>query len=177
MKTALVSLLNEKELREITIKDIVSRAEYTRGAFYAHYQYKEELLDELIKETIDGFITAFKEPYEGKREHYHIRNLTHSAVQIFPYIHLNAEAFSLLFKGKNFGFQEKLGEAIREIFEYEFDLLFPQIPSHINREIFINQSVFTILGLISYWIQSNFMYSAQYMTEQMLEIAKWSYSE
>ncbi|MBD3918347.1 TetR/AcrR family transcriptional regulator [Paenibacillus sp. PR3] len=177
IKTALISLLNEKDIREITIKEIVARAEYTRGAFYAHYQFKEELLDELIQETIEGFLAAFRAPYEGKREEYNIHNLTHSTVVIFQYIQENAAAFSLLFKGTSFGFQEKLGVAIKVIYEDEFELLFPQIPSHINRAIFINQSVYTILGLIRYWIQSNFMYSAQYMTEQMLEIAKWSYSE
>lgn len=177
LKSALVSLLNEKDFREITIKEIVSRAQYARGTFYAHYQYKEDLLDELIQETIEGFTAAFTEPYEGKRDHYDIRHLTYSAVKIFPYIQDNADTFRLLFNRSNIGFQEKLGEAIRTIYEREFDFLFPQIPSHINREIFTNQSVFTILGLISYWIRSNFMYSAQYMTEQMLEIARLSFAE
>ncbi|MEK3786322.1 TetR/AcrR family transcriptional regulator C-terminal domain-containing protein [Paenibacillus sp. FSL K6-1230] len=172
LKHALVSLLSEKELREITIKEIVTRASYARGTFYAHYQYKEELLDELIQETIDGFTQAFVEPYESSREAFDVKQLTHSTVIIFEYIQENKAVFSVLFKGRNTGFQERLGEAIREIFDRELHFLFPHIPSHINRDLFINNNVFSVLGLISYWVRSNFMYSAQYMTEQMLEMAK-----
>ncbi|MCM3782260.1 TetR/AcrR family transcriptional regulator [Neobacillus mesonae] len=172
LKNSLVSLLNEKELREITIKEIVSNAGYTRGTYYAHYQYKEDLLDEIIKDTIDGFILAFKEPYDGKREQYDIRSLSYPAVKIFHFVSENSDAFSLFYKRENMGFQEKLTEAIRDLYNQEFDFLFPEVPKYINREIVINQSVYSVLGLISYWIKSDYMYSAQYMTEQMLEIAK-----
>lgn len=172
LKLALISLLNDKQLREITIKEIVSTAGYTRGTFYAHYQYKEDLLDEIIIDTIDGFVLAFKEPYEGKREQYDIRFLTYSTVKIFNYVSENNEAFSLFYKRENMGFQEKLMEAISIIYNEEFDFLFPGVPDHINREIVINQNAFTLLGLLSYWIKSNYKYSAQYMTEQTLEIAR-----
>lgn len=172
LKSALVSLMKEKSLREITIKEIVAQADYTRGTFYSHYKYKEDLLDEVIEETIHGFIAAFKEPYEGKRHTFEFDKLTHSTVTIFQYISDHSEAFYLFFNKENIGFQEKLSEAIKELFEQEYDFLFTNIPKHINREIYVNQSVFEMLGLISYWVRSNYKYSTQYMTDQMLEIAK-----
>lgn len=69
------------------------------------------------------------------------------------------------------GFQEKLTEVIVEIYRQEFDLLFPGVPMKINREIMINENAFSVLGLISYWIKTDYMYSEKYMTEQMLKIA------
>ncbi|WP_168735589.1 TetR/AcrR family transcriptional regulator [Cohnella fermenti] len=174
LKNALVELLREKELREITISEIVSRAGYSRATFYAHYQYKEDLLDELVEEVIGGFLSAFKEPYENDRKRYDLGQLTPSTVRIFQYIGENESAFALLLKRDNLGFQEKLLEAIRTIFTQEYDLLFPRVPAHIDREIYINQNVYSILGLIAYWVNSGFRYSAKYMTDQMLEIARLS---
>ena len=174
LKSALIDLLKEKEFREITISEIASRAEYSRATFYAHYQYKEDLLDDLVQEVIEGFLSAFKEPYENNRESYDLGQLTPSAIKIFQYIGENEDAFSLLLKGSNLGFQEKLSEAIRSIFTQEYKFLFPRMPAHIDREIYINQNVYTMLGLISYWVNSDYRYSAKYMTDQMLEIAKLS---
>ncbi|MBB6638213.1 TetR/AcrR family transcriptional regulator [Cohnella thailandensis] len=174
LRSALIDLLKEKEFRAITISEIASRAEYSRATFYAHYQYKEDLLDELVQEVIEGFLSAFKEPYENNRESYDLGQLTPSAIKIFQYIGENEDAFGLLLKGSNPGFQEKLFEAIRSIFTQEYELLFPRIPAHIDREIYINQNVYTMLGLISYWVNSDYRYSAKYMTDQMLAIAKLS---
>ncbi len=170
LKHAFLSLLAEKELKAITITEVVARAEYTRGTFYNHYHYLEDLLEEIIEETIQGFIHAFREPYEGKKEHYSLQQLSHSTVPIFRYIGEHAETFALLFQMP--GFQSRLSDAIRTIYDRDYELLFAKVPSHINREIFMNQSVYIIIGLISYWIQSQYKYSAKYMTEQMLEIAK-----
>ncbi|MGG1880533.1 TetR family transcriptional regulator [Paenibacillus cisolokensis] len=44
MKQALIRLLEEKEMRDITISEIGSRAEYSRAAFYAHYLPKRNCL-------------------------------------------------------------------------------------------------------------------------------------
>ncbi|PYE52296.1 TetR/AcrR family transcriptional regulator [Paenibacillus barcinonensis] len=172
LKAALLSLLHEKELREITITQITSAAGYARGSFYFHYQYKEELLDELIDDTIRGFTTSFKEPYERRRHEFNLMNISYPTVTIFEYIHKNASAFRLFFTRSNMGFQEKLAQAIQAIYIQDMELLFPAIPEHINRDIITHHHVYLLLSFIAFWIKSNFKYSPQYMTEQMLEIAK-----
>lgn len=48
LRTALISLLQEKELKKITVKDICDKAKCSRNAFYFHYQYKEDLYDTII---------------------------------------------------------------------------------------------------------------------------------
>jgi len=48
LRTALISLLNEKELKKISVKDICDKAKCSRNAFYFHYQYKEDLYDAII---------------------------------------------------------------------------------------------------------------------------------
>lgn len=48
LRTALISLLNEKELKKISVKDICDKAKCSRNAFYFHHQYKEDLYDAII---------------------------------------------------------------------------------------------------------------------------------
>ena len=48
LRESLISLLQEKELKKITVKDICDKAKCSRNAFYFHYQYKEDLYDAII---------------------------------------------------------------------------------------------------------------------------------
>ena len=48
MKTALVKLLNEKDLPRISVTEIVTAAGVSRPAFYRNYSSKEDLLEDVI---------------------------------------------------------------------------------------------------------------------------------
>ncbi|MBF7016332.1 TetR/AcrR family transcriptional regulator [Staphylococcus sp. 27_4_6_LY] len=52
IKHAFISLLQEKELDKITIKDITTLADINRGTFYLHYVDKYELLSSMEDEYI-----------------------------------------------------------------------------------------------------------------------------
>lgn len=176
LKQALISLLQEKELREITISEIMNRAEYSRATFYAHYQYKEDVLDELFQELITGFSAAFRAPYANNNEPFDVSQLTTSAVHVFDYIYRHESIFAMLFTKSSLGFQERLGAALKNIYSDDYDTLFPQMPPHINRELYVNYAVYTMLSMIDYWVRSQFTYSAKYMTDQLVAIAKLQYN-
>lgn len=61
IRNAFAELLTEKELNEITIKDIADRADINRKTFYAHYSGVHQLLDEIENELV----SAFAEDLEG----------------------------------------------------------------------------------------------------------------
>ena len=44
---ALIVLLKEKNLGEITVKEIITKAKISRGTFYLHYQDKNDLIQKL----------------------------------------------------------------------------------------------------------------------------------
>ena len=48
MKAALVKLLNEKDLPQISVTEIVTAAGVSRPAFYRNYSSKEDLLEDVI---------------------------------------------------------------------------------------------------------------------------------
>lgn len=56
IKDAFWSLLNEKPYSSITVKDIVNRCQVNRNTFYYHFQDIPSLLEQTIKEWMDGII-------------------------------------------------------------------------------------------------------------------------
>lgn len=53
IRESLISLLKEKDISKITVKDIVNRADLNRATFYAHYPDVRGVMEEFENETID----------------------------------------------------------------------------------------------------------------------------
>lgn len=56
----LIQCIKEKPVREITNKDIYTKAEVTYQTFFRYYSDKNELLDDLENTLISELRTAFK---------------------------------------------------------------------------------------------------------------------
>lgn len=53
---ALLELMKEKDFEKITIQNLTERAQINRATFYAHFQDKYELLDEIIGNSVEELI-------------------------------------------------------------------------------------------------------------------------
>ena len=60
LRDALLSLLNEKPLRSITVKELCARAELNRGTFYAHYRDVFDLMEQIEEEMKTAFFAALE---------------------------------------------------------------------------------------------------------------------
>ena len=47
---AFIELLSKKDFNEITVGEIIEKADIARATFYAHFETKEYLLKELLEE-------------------------------------------------------------------------------------------------------------------------------
>lgn len=52
LETALLFLLQQKKLSDISISELVLKAGVSRNAFYRHYRSKDELLKKLLKKNV-----------------------------------------------------------------------------------------------------------------------------
>ena len=56
LKQALARLLLEKDLKDITVKELTTIADVNRGTFYLHYKDVYDLYEQLENETLNEFI-------------------------------------------------------------------------------------------------------------------------
>ena len=61
IRNAFAELLAEKDINEITIKDIANYAEINRKTFYSYYAGVYQLVDEIENEIVTDFINALQD--------------------------------------------------------------------------------------------------------------------
>lgn len=174
MKDALLSLMLEKDFREITVTDIVRIADINRGTFYKHYQFTEDILNEITDEVISDLIDSFRDPYKDM-EVFELNKLTTSAIKVFDHVKRFADFYSLMVRSNTLaGFQHSFCSVFKELALNDFYYDLPN--SKINTELNASYQAYAVLGLIIEWINGGFKYSSSYMTEQLLEIIKHNQS-
>ena len=55
LKDSLVTLMQEKEFKNISVKDITDRADLNRGTFYLHYTDTYHLLEDIEEDVLNDF--------------------------------------------------------------------------------------------------------------------------
>lgn len=168
LQESLISLMKEKDFKEISITDIVQTADLNRGTFYKHYQYKEELLEEAIDDVIKDLIDSYREPYQDV-EVLIVSNLSSSTIKIFDHVEKHSNFYSLLVKSNVlFELQKRICDELKKLVLQ--DITNHPSQNHINANLIASYQAHAIWGLISEWIQSEFIYSSTYMAEQLLAI-------
>jgi AcrR family transcriptional regulator len=115
LKQGVITLLKTKDFKEITVTDIVLAADLNRGTFYKHYQYKEDLLNEIIDDVITDLIESYREPYINK-ENFEVDKLTTSAIKVFDHVSQYADFYSLIVQSTTLaGFQYKMTNVLKEL--------------------------------------------------------------
>ena len=56
---ALITLLEQKDIEYITVKEICTKAGFNRSTFYLHYESIEDLLNETLEHVVNKLITHF----------------------------------------------------------------------------------------------------------------------
>ncbi|OCT12487.1 TetR family transcriptional regulator [Paenibacillus pectinilyticus] len=171
LSEALLALMAQKSFTAISITEIVEYANYNRGTFYANYESKEDLLNEIITNLTQKFIQSFRAPYE-KVEVFRINELPANAVMIFEHFFQNSSMYAVLSQSDVLPkLKESMFTALKKITQEE--LIYSEKDHEIDQELLAIYSIHALLGLIFHWIESEFKYSPSYMQEQLIKIINW----
>lgn len=113
---AFVSLMKEKPLADINVKEICARAQCSRNTFYAHFPYKEAVLTALIGDCVNDIVDgtrALVESIDDVDDHIiarYNRNIVHAAAQA------REKILFLLQYGNHCDFSRRLAEAVYDGF-------------------------------------------------------------
>lgn len=169
LKNAFLELLYEKPCGQITISEIVRAANYNRGTFYANFESKDALLDEVISDILKDMIDEIRKPYESFHT-VRLREMKVEEITLFNYFKENAKVFNLLLSDHiRVDFRYKLAKAIEELFtkEYDYEL---QKDSHVLPKWLYIYRAHGIAGLIIRWIEEDFPESPTFMAKQIVEL-------
>ncbi|WP_138418725.1 TetR/AcrR family transcriptional regulator [Aquibacillus sediminis] len=169
IKETFIKLLNRKKFDQITISEIVREANYNRGTFYANFQTKEHLLEEIIQDLLREMVNEIRKPYQSF-ERVDMTELNVHTITLFSYFQENASLYKLLLSDHiqaNFRFQ--IAKAIEKLFieEYEYEL---DENIDIDTKWLYTYRAHGIAGLIIRWIEEDFPTTPEYMTEQTLKL-------
>lgn len=157
---AFLNLMREKHFAQITVQDIIDRADVGRSTFYAHYQDKEDLLGTEFAEVLHALqhsvnaTNADALPTVGLFEHM-------KQVQFIMKAFVLGDNADPLFR--------KVHLALTAAFEKYLAARQPQ-PS-IPIPIVANYLTGAYLSLVRWWLDNNLSYSPERMDEIFSELA------
>ncbi|MFJ8519552.1 TetR/AcrR family transcriptional regulator [Lysinibacillus xylanilyticus] len=166
IRHAFIELLLEKDFEKITVKNIVERAEISRGTFYAHYSdiyaVIEEIENEIMGKTVE-FLNDFKaiELIQNPRPFF---------LKMGDFLQQDIELFQkLVFAKEAPCFVVKLKDVlIEKILSYK-----ETIQSNQERQAYILRVHFLVGGQISMyqdWLAGKIVCSLEELTESVSQI-------
>ncbi len=160
---ALSELLEKKTLREITINELVNKADLHRSTFYTHYT---DIYD-LYKHIEDDFINILDEYMTSQESHDYLNSIGN----IIDYIVNNQWCYPILF-GKNAetSFRERVLSVLTDnyIRICLFEEHIKEIPEEWN--IIAAYEIGGILNIIRYWFNSGRSLSKEDLIQMIYRI-------
>ncbi|QHJ72141.1 TetR/AcrR family transcriptional regulator [Planococcus halotolerans] len=163
LKTALLDLLQHKELQELSITEVTKQAECNRVTFYSHYRDLNALLEAIVEDHLAGLTAHFRRSFKG-RERFSSTDVERH-LPIFEYMYQNQFIFSLIIKGEVLpGSQNLFCESLVQVSSIELKL---EEESNIEIPSLNYFVTYGSLGFFLYWIKENFSSPPRVMAEKL----------
>lgn len=170
-------LLAEKSYSDITVQDIILKADIGRGTFYAHFGKKDDLLNELSREV---FNSVFECKCSGEcihdkdeKKHDFKSMIEHTLVHIKSV----RENFYNLFQcdGREV-FMDVFKVYLKELFR---DSLFENGVSYfenVEEEIVLEVLESAFIGILEHWVFSEFKLSEEELAKQFVSMFNFNHA-
>lgn len=148
LKDSLTELMQEKEFKNITVKDITDRADLNRGTFYLHYNDTYHLLQQMQEEVLNDFqdmINRYGHSFKGD-------TLLPVLNPVIDYIVANSAICSILFENSaSNDFLDKFHHLIRENGSLIIRDLYPDADETVSI-CFFEFITYGLLGMLKQWV-------------------------
>jgi len=166
IREAFLQLIAEKEYNNITVTDIIKKADYNRATFYRHFYDKEDLVNEITNQQIELFISAFMFPYR-KQNTIDLSKIKLDQIVIFDHILEHKDFYQLWNRLKTIpGFAQKYTDSIKILYNNKI-IIREALIDGVDQQLYMQFYGYGLAGLIFNWIGNGFQESAEYMAEQL----------
>jgi AcrR family transcriptional regulator len=165
LKESFIKLLENKDISQITIKEICEDADINRATFYSHYNDQYDLLRKIENELLDNintYLAEFGQDNIGM-------NAVLPAEKIFEYLKENARLCKLLLSERgDFSFQKQIMRLV-----YEKIITELTHNNNITKEDAEYVYSFTItgcVGIVQKWLDDDMKKSPRFMAEMVVRL-------
>lgn len=165
LKQSLISLLKEKNISQISVKELCTAAGINRSTFYLHYANAYDLLENVEQEIINN-TSAYLDKIEAGDSG------TPYILAFLEYIKKDEELFTvmLLTSNENVLFPKRLLNEILKNIDSQLQLNVPERLKRYTYSYLVNGS----LAVIQEWIQEGFILSSNELAELIFFLADHS---
>lgn len=164
--SAFTELLSKKDFNQITVGEIIDRADIGRATFYSHFETKDYLLKEFCEEL---FCHIFDTENKVQNEHKHIFACDGSNsvfLHLFQHLQKNDNnILSLLSSQNNELFMRYFRTNLEVLIESQLSLFESRKNKDIPLAFWKNHIISTFMGTIKWWIDNGRKETPEVITE------------
>lgn len=150
LKDSLIELMEEKEFKNISVKDITERADLNRGTFYLHYSDTYHLLQDIEEEVL----LSFQEMIDCYKHGFQRDTLLPVLNPIIDYISENSAICKILFENNaSTDFLNRFHSLIHKNGLEIIETMFPRAEDSIA-DCFFEFVTYGLIGMLRQWIDT-----------------------
>lgn len=171
LKEALLTLMTDKNIDQIRIKEITEKAGVNRVTYYDHFSTKEELLTELIDDVLLEYADIIESmPVISKSKRAPIEYMKTIRLSV-GHIKKHHIFYSLMLLTSGVpNFSNRLHDQMSESL-HQFMHRVEQIDPDLEIELLVSWIVGGAIGMYKYWLNNGMRQSEEELSRQMLKIA------
>lgn len=163
---AFTALLSHKDFSQITVGEIIDRADIGRATFYSHFETKDYLLKELCQELFCHVFDAVK---PENREHKHIFHCEAEGsvfLHLLQHLHNNDHHILKLLAGqRNPLFIEYFRSNLRTLVADQLPMFAEKKDPMLPESFWINHITATFIETVWWWIDNGLRESPEVIAE------------
>ena len=165
---AMRELLKRQEYQEITVSDIIKKANVGRSTFYENFLNKDEVFDEIL----EGLSAHVFDEIEHKDGHAFQNNLRGEITHLYIHIREGEGATRAFLRGKSADvFYERMGEKVAHILDEKLTS-----PVNLPSALFHAHISSTFSDVLKYWASRNFSDSPEIIADYFLFLSNEIFS-
>ncbi len=169
--SAFVELLSKKEVNQITIGEIIERADVGRATFYAHFETKDYLLNALCEEL---FCHIFDCTKKGAANHKHIFDCDAPDsvfLHLFKHVQKNDNHILDLFSCQNNElFLRCFKNGLIDLIQKEYTVFEKGKKEGVPHSFWVNHIATTFVQTIWWWVENDKQETPEQITNYFLSV-------
>lgn len=150
LKDSLIELMQEKEFKNISVKDITELADLNRGTFYLHYSDTYHLLQDIEEEVL----TSFQEMIDCYKHSFQRDTLLPVLNPVIDYIGENEAICKIMFENSaSTDFLNRFHSLIHQNGLEIIQTMFPYAKGPVT-DCFFEFVTYGLIGMLKQWIDS-----------------------